>query len=51
MIVSLFIPCYIDQLFPRVGISVVRVLERLGHTVEVPQPQSEYFWDLVVWKP
>jgi L-lactate dehydrogenase complex protein LldE len=31
--VSLFIPCYIDQLYPRVGISVVQILERLGHQV------------------
>jgi L-lactate dehydrogenase complex protein LldE len=34
MRIALFIPCFIDQLFPRVGISVVDVLERLGHQVE-----------------
>lgn len=33
MNISLFIPCYIDQLYPRVGISVVQILERLGHQV------------------
>jgi len=33
MTISLFIPCFIDQLFPSVGISVVRILEKLGHTV------------------
>jgi L-lactate dehydrogenase complex protein LldE len=32
--ISLFIPCYIDQFYPGVGLSVVRVLERLGHQVE-----------------
>lgn len=34
MKISLFIPCYVDQLYPRVGISVVEVLERLGHEVD-----------------
>ena len=34
MRISLFIPCYIDQFYPGVGLSVVRVLERLGHQVE-----------------
>ena len=33
MRISLFIPCYIDQFYPQVGLSVVRVLERLGHQV------------------
>jgi L-lactate dehydrogenase complex protein LldE len=32
--IALFIPCYVDQLFPAVGISMVRIFERLGHTVE-----------------
>jgi L-lactate dehydrogenase complex protein LldE len=36
MRVSLFIPCYVDAFYPRVGISVVEVLERLGHTVAYP---------------
>jgi L-lactate dehydrogenase complex protein LldE len=36
MKVSLFIPCFVDTLFPRVGMSMVEVLESLGHTVEVP---------------
>jgi L-lactate dehydrogenase complex protein LldE len=34
MTISLFIPCFIDQLFPSVGISVVRILEKLGHKVD-----------------
>ncbi len=34
MKISLFIPCFIDQLSPSVGISVVRILEKLGHQVE-----------------
>jgi L-lactate dehydrogenase complex protein LldE len=32
--ISLFIPCFIDQLVPSVGISMVRILEKLGHKVE-----------------
>ncbi len=37
MTVALFIPCFIDQLFPGVGIAALQVLERLGLEVEVPQ--------------
>jgi L-lactate dehydrogenase complex protein LldE len=36
MRVTLFIPCFVDTFYPQVGISMVRILERLGHTVEVP---------------
>jgi L-lactate dehydrogenase complex protein LldE len=31
--INLLIPCFVDQLFPAVGISVVRIFEKLGHTV------------------
>ncbi len=34
--VTLFIPCFVDLMFPQVGISMVSILERLGHTVECP---------------
>ena len=34
MNVSLFIPCYVDQMAPQVGLAVATVLDRLGHTVE-----------------
>jgi L-lactate dehydrogenase complex protein LldE len=37
MRVSLFIPCFVDLLYPRVGISMVRILEQLGHSVECPE--------------
>ncbi|MEI6712193.1 MAG: (Fe-S)-binding protein [Verrucomicrobiota bacterium] len=40
MRVSLFIPCFIDSLYPNVGMSMVRILERLGHTVDVPEGQT-----------
>jgi L-lactate dehydrogenase complex protein LldE len=32
--IDLLIPCFVDQLFPSVGISVVRIFEKLGHTVD-----------------
>jgi L-lactate dehydrogenase complex protein LldE len=38
--ISLFITCYNDLLFPETGRSVVRLLERLGHTVEFPLQQT-----------
>ena len=40
MRISLFIPCFIDQLSPNVAISIVRVLERLGHSVEYDERQT-----------
>src|SRR6202051_2640811 len=38
--VALFITCYNDTLFPETGRAVVRLLERLGHTVEFPAGQT-----------
>jgi len=38
--VSLFITCYNDTLFPETGKAVVRVLERLGHTIDFPPQQT-----------
>jgi L-lactate dehydrogenase complex protein LldE len=38
--VSLFITCYNDTLFPETGKAVVRVLERLGHSVDFPKGQT-----------
>jgi len=40
MRVALFITCFNDTLFPQVGISTVRVLERLGVTVDFPEAQT-----------
>lgn len=37
MIVTLFIPCFVDALYPRAGISMVEILERLGHRVACPE--------------
>jgi L-lactate dehydrogenase complex protein LldE len=38
--ISLFITCYNDTLFPETGKAVVRLLERLGHTVEFRAAQT-----------
>jgi L-lactate dehydrogenase complex protein LldE len=32
--ITLLIPCFVDQLFPSVGISMVRIFEKLGHKIE-----------------
>ncbi len=37
MTVTLFIPCFVDLMFPRVGVSVVEILERLGHRIDYPE--------------
>ena len=37
MNVTLFVPCFVDMCYPKVGISIVQILERLGHTVEYPE--------------
>ncbi len=37
MTVTLFIPCFVDLLYPQVGIAIVRILERLGHKVVCPE--------------
>ena len=40
MLISLFITCYNDTLFPETGKAVVAVLERLGHQVEFRSAQT-----------
>jgi L-lactate dehydrogenase complex protein LldE len=40
MRVALFITCFNDTLYPETGKAVVRLLERLGHTVEFPLDQT-----------
>jgi L-lactate dehydrogenase complex protein LldE len=40
MRVGLFIPCYIDQFYPRVGLATVEVLQRHGCEVEYPTMQT-----------
>src|SRR5256885_12649939 len=38
MTVTLFVPCFVDLMFPSVAISMVQILQRLGHQV-VCSPQ------------
>lgn len=40
MTIGLFIPCYIDQLYPQVGRATVAILERLGYEVGYPEGQT-----------
>ena len=40
MSVGLFIPCYVDQLYPKVGIATVRVLDALGVEHDFPDAQT-----------
>jgi L-lactate dehydrogenase complex protein LldE len=40
LLISLFITCYNDTLFPETGKAVVTVLERLGHQVEFREAQT-----------
>jgi L-lactate dehydrogenase complex protein LldE len=40
MQVALFIPCYIDQLYPDVGLATLEVLEKLDLDVVFPQEQT-----------
>lgn len=40
MQVGLFIPCFIDQFYPNVGLATVRVLEHFGIDVHYPRAQT-----------
>lgn len=40
MRVAIFVPCYVDQLWPRAGLAAVRILERFGAEVVFPEEQT-----------
>lgn len=40
MKVGLFIPCYVDQFYPQVGIAALQLLERFGCEVSYPAKQT-----------
>lgn len=40
MKISLFIPCFVDMFYPKVGVSMVKIFERLGHEVDFPENQT-----------
>src|SRR5690606_39936357 len=40
MKVGLFIPCYIDQFFPEVGVATLQLLEKQGCEVIYPEQQT-----------
>src|SRR5262245_41771286 len=53
MTITLFVPCFVDLMYPRVGVSMVQIFEQLGHTVECPSdltccgqpPFNSGYWD------
>lgn len=53
MKISLFIPCFVDSFYPKTGIQIVNILEKLGHEIHYPmgltccgQPAfNSGFWD------
>jgi len=38
--VSLFVTCIVDQVFPKVGLAMADVLERIGYQVDFPEAQT-----------
>lgn len=40
MRIGLFIPCYVDQFYPQVGIATLQLLEKLGCEVHFPMQQT-----------
>jgi L-lactate dehydrogenase complex protein LldE len=38
--VSLFVTCIVDQLFPKVGMAMAQVIERLGYQLDFPENQT-----------
>lgn len=38
--VSLFVTCIVDQVFPKVGMAMADVLERIGYQVDFPEAQT-----------
>lgn len=53
MTITLFIPCFVDLMYPQVGISMVGIFEKLGHRVEYAEklgccgqpPFNAGYWD------
>jgi L-lactate dehydrogenase complex protein LldE len=38
--IALFIPCFVDQFDPEVGLDMARVLRRIGYAVDFPEAQT-----------
>jgi L-lactate dehydrogenase complex protein LldE len=38
--VTLFVPCFVDQLVPQVAMDVVAVLRRMGYAIDYPEEQT-----------
>jgi len=44
MTIGLFIPCYIDQFYPHVGVATLQLLEKLSLDVRCQQNNNRYFY-------
>ena len=40
MKIGLFIPCYVDALYPEVGVATYKLLKHLGLDVDYPEGQT-----------
>jgi L-lactate dehydrogenase complex protein LldE len=40
MKVSLFVPCFVDAIYPNAALAAAKVIERLGHEVDFPEKQT-----------
>jgi len=40
MRVSLFVPCFVDAIYPNAAMAAARIIERLGHEVDYPEKQT-----------
>lgn len=38
--IALFIPCYVDQLYPEVAVATLKILQKLGLNVQYPMDQT-----------
>src|ERR1700739_3711006 len=38
--IALFIPCFVDQVCPQVGVDMARVLKRIGCEIDFPNEQT-----------
>ncbi len=53
MRITLFIPCFVDLVYPKVALSMVSILEKLGHEIDYPEeltccgqpPFNSGYWD------
>jgi len=40
MTIGLFIPCYVDQFYPKIAVATYKLLKKLGYDIEYPKNQT-----------